>query len=137
MPTPPTGIVTGASSGVGLYATKALVARGWHVVMACRDLAKARAAAAGLGIPDDAVTHLHLDLGSQASVRGFVEAFHATGLPLDALLNNAASYQPRLKEPARSPEGFELSVATNHFGHFLLSNLLLGDLKSPRASLRG
>lgn len=129
MPAPPTVIVTGASSGVGLYATKALVARGWHVVMACRDLAKARAAAAGLGIPQAGVTHLHLDLGSQASVRGFVEAFHATGLPLDALLNNAASYQPRLKEPARSPEGYELSVATNHFGHFLLSILLLDDLK--------
>lgn len=129
MPTPPTVIVTGASSGVGLYATKSLVARGWHVVMACRDLAKARSAAAGLGIPTDGVTHLHLDLGSQASVRGFVDAFHATGLPLDALLNNAASYQPRLKEPARSPEGFELSVATNHFGHFLLSILLLDDLK--------
>jgi protochlorophyllide reductase len=34
-----------------------------------------------------------------------------------------------LKEPMRSPEGFEISVATNHFGHFLLSRLLLDDLK--------
>jgi len=37
----PTVVVTGASSGVGLHATKALVDRGWHVVMACRDLVKA------------------------------------------------------------------------------------------------
>jgi len=36
----PSVIGTGASSGVGLYATKALVDRGWRVVMACRDLAK-------------------------------------------------------------------------------------------------
>ena len=35
----PTAIVTGASSGVGLHATRALTDRGWHVVMACRDLA--------------------------------------------------------------------------------------------------
>ena len=40
----PTVIVTGASSGVGLYATQSLVARGWHVVMACRDLDKTRSA---------------------------------------------------------------------------------------------
>jgi len=46
----PTVIVTGASSGVGLYATQSLVARGWHVVMACRDLDKTRRACADLGM---------------------------------------------------------------------------------------
>jgi len=125
----PTVIVTGASSGVGLHATKALVDRGWHVVMACRDLAKAGAAAASLGIPPAGVTRLHIDLGSQASVRGFVDAFHATGLPLHALVCNAAVYLPLLKAPARSPEGYEISVATNHLGHFLLSRLLLPALQ--------
>ena len=50
---------------------------------------------------------------------------------------NAAVYLPRLTEPARSPEGFEISVATNHFGHFLLANLLLEDLqKSSRQPAR-
>ena len=122
---PLTAIVTGASSGVGLYATKSLTDRGWHVVMACRDLTKARGAAHAVGIPDAMVTHLHIDLGDQASVRSFVAAFEATGLPLNALVCNAASYQPLLKEPARSPEGYELNVATNHLGHFLLSHLLL------------
>jgi protochlorophyllide reductase len=42
---------------------------------------------------------------------------------------NAAVYLPRLKEPARSPEGYEISVATNYFGHFLLGNMLLPDLR--------
>jgi protochlorophyllide reductase len=125
----PTVIVTGASSGVGLHATKALVDRGWHVVMACRDLAKAGAAEASLGIPPAGVTRLHIDLGSQASVRGFVDAFRATGLPLHALVCNAAVYLPLLKAPARSPEGYEISVATNHLGHFLLSRLLLPALQ--------
>jgi NAD(P)-dependent dehydrogenase (short-subunit alcohol dehydrogenase family) len=47
----PTAIVTGASSGVGLYAAKSLADRGWFVVMACRDLDKA--AQGGHSIPDD------------------------------------------------------------------------------------
>ena len=122
-------MVTGASSGVGLYATQALVARGWHVVMACRDLDKTRRAWADLGLAPDAVTLLHLELGSLAAVRPFAHGFAATGLPLDALVCNAAVYLPRLQAPQRSPEGFEISVATNHFGHFLLCQLLLPALQ--------
>ncbi|MBY0490413.1 MAG: protochlorophyllide reductase [Gemmatimonadaceae bacterium] len=133
----PTVIITGASSGVGLYGAAALARRGWHVVMACRDLAKAQAAAAALQIPSEAHTLLPIDLGVQQSVRDFVAAFRALGRPLDALVCNAAVYLPRLTEPARSPEGYEISVATNHFGHFLLANLLLPDLEaSAHASRR-
>lgn len=124
-----TAIVTGASSGVGLYTTLSLVERGWHVVMACRNLAKARSAIAALGVLPEQVSVLEIDLGSQQSVRSFVRAFLASGLPLDALICNAAVYLPRLKQPSRSPDGFEISVATNHFGHFLLSRLLLDELK--------
>ena len=128
----PTVIVTGASSGVGLYATQSLVARGWHVVMACRDLDKARRACETLGIAPEQVTLLRLDLGSLAAVRSFAADFSAAGLPLDALVCNAAVYLPRLQQAQRSPEGFEISVATNHFGHFLLSKLLLPALQRSR-----
>lgn len=125
----PTVVITGASSGVGLYAAKALVKRGWHVVMACRNLEKAESAAKSLGMPPDSYTLMHIDLGSLESVRKFVTQFRESGKSLDALVCNAAVYMPLLKEPMRSPEGYELSVATNHFGHFLLCNLLLEDLK--------
>jgi protochlorophyllide reductase len=128
-PIPGTALVTGASSGVGLFATKALVDRGWHVVMACRDLDKARRAQAALAIPDQAVTHLQVDMGDLDSVRHLVESFHATGRRLDALVINAAVYLPRLRHPERSPQGYEISMATNHLGHFLLIQLLLDDLK--------
>jgi len=124
-----TALITGASSGVGLFATKALFDRGWHVVMACRNTEKARRAQSALAIPDDAVTHLQVDLGDLDSVRHLVDAFRATGKPLDALICNAAVYLPRLQEPLRSPQGYELSMATNHLGHFLLIQLLLEDLK--------
>ena len=122
-------IVTGASSGVGLYAVKSLAARGWFVVMTCRDLDKVRRAASAQRIAADRHALLAIDLGSQHSVRAFADAFHALDRPLHALVNNAAVYLPRVKAPVRSPEGFEISVATNHFGHFLLSRLLLDDLR--------
>ena len=86
-----------------------------------------------IGIDPAHITPLHIDLGSQASVRAFVDSFRATGRALDALVCNAAVYLPRLATPQRSPEGYEISVATNHFGHFLLSLLLLPDLEKAAA----
>ena len=133
----PTVIITGASSGVGLYAAKSLAERGWFVVMACRDLPKARQAAQALGVAADRHVVLPIDLGIQASVRAFVHAFRALGRPLNALVNNAAVYRPRVKAPERSPEGYEISVATNHLGHFLLSRLLLDDLQRSGGAVPG
>ena len=50
-------------------------------------------------------------------------------MPLDCLVCNAAVYLPTAKEPRFTADGFEISVGTNHLGHFLLANLLLEDLK--------
>ncbi|MCU0527570.1 MAG: protochlorophyllide reductase [Elainella sp. Prado103] len=125
----PTVVITGTSSGVGLYAAKAMVKRGWHVVMACRDIPKTERAAQSVGIPKDSYTILPVDLASLASVRQFVAAFRALGRSLDAFVGNAAIYMPLLKEPLWSPENYELTMATNHLGHFLMANLLLEDLK--------
>ncbi|MEH2113416.1 protochlorophyllide reductase [Nostoc sp.] len=137
----PTVVITGASSGVGLYAAKALADKGWYVVLACRDLAKAQKAAQAVDIPYNSYTSIHIDLGSLESVRQFVKNFRASGKSLDALVCNAAIYMPLIKEPLRSPEGYELTVTTNHLGHFLLCNLMLEDLKKsslePRLVILG
>jgi protochlorophyllide reductase len=101
--------------------------------MACRDLAKAQSEASRLGIDRAHMTPLHIDLGSLESVRAFIDAFRATERTLDVLVCNAAVYLPRLTEPRRSPEGFEISVATNHFGHFLLATSLMPDLQKAAA----
>ncbi|MGB3296207.1 MAG: protochlorophyllide reductase [Phormidesmis sp.] len=122
-------VITGASSGVGLYAAKSLAQRGWHVIMACRNLPKAKRVAEEVGMAPDSYTILKLDLASLESVRQFVKDFRETGRSLDALVVNAAIYKPRLKSPERSEDGYEISVATNHLGHFLLCNLLLEDMK--------
>ncbi|EDY38066.1 light-dependent protochlorophyllide reductase [Cyanobium sp. PCC 7001] len=129
-PTPGTVLITGTTSGVGLHATKALVDRGWTVVTANRDPVRAAAAAESLGIPSAQLHHLRIDLGDLDSVRAGVETLVSSlGRPLDALVINAAVYKPRLKQPERSPQGYELSMATNHLGHFLLIQLLLPDLE--------
>ncbi len=135
-----TAIITGASSGVGLNGAKALTQKGWHVVMACRDLEKAARVAQEVGMPQGSYTLMPIDLASLESVRQFVKTFRESGKSLDAIVCNAAIYMPLIKEPLRSPEGYELTVATNHLGHFLLCNLMLEDLKQssdPRLVILG
>ena len=125
-----TVLITGTTSGVGLNAAKALADRGWFVVTANRDPVRAAAAAESLGIPSSQLSHLRIDLGDLDSVRVGVETLVASlGRSLDALVINAAVYKPRLKQPERSPQGYEISMATNHLGHFLLIQLLLPDLQ--------
>ncbi|WP_267383587.1 protochlorophyllide reductase [Cyanobacterium sp. uoEpiScrs1] len=125
-----TVIITGASSGVGLHTTKTLIQK-WncHVVMACRNLEKTHKVAQEIGISLDSYTALPINLESLESVRQFAKIFQDTGKSLDVLLCNAAIYMPLLKKPLRSPEGYELTMATNHLGHFLLCNLMLNHLK--------
>ena len=135
-PQKPTVVITGTSSGVGLYAAKSLIDRGWFVVMACRNISKMEDAAEELELPRDSYTIRLLDLGSLDSVRRFVNNFRIMNMTLDALVCNAAIYMPLLKEPLRSPEGYELSMTTNHLGHFLLCNLMLEDLKKSTYSDR-
>ena len=130
-----TVVITGASSGVGLYAAKAAAKKGWHVVMACRNLEKTQRVANEVGMSSDNYTIMHLDLASLNSVRQFVNTFRESGKSLDALVCNAAVYLPLAKEPQRSEDGYELSVATNHLGHFLLCNLMLEDLQKSSADV--
>ena len=128
--TPGAVLITGTTSGVGLNAVRALVDRGWTVVTANRDPVRAAAAAQALGISGERLHHIRMDLGDLDSVRVGVETLVASlGFGLDALVINAAVYKPRLKQPERSPQGYELSMATNHLGHFLLIQLLLPDLQ--------
>ncbi|XP_062185764.1 protochlorophyllide reductase [Phragmites australis] len=131
-------VITGASSGLGLAAAKALAETGkWHVVMACRDFLKAAKAAKAAGMADGSYTIMHLDLASLDSVRQFVDNFRRAGMPLDSLVCNAAIYRPTARTPTFTADGYEMSVGVNHLGHFLLARLLLDDLnKSDYPSRR-
>jgi NAD(P)-dependent dehydrogenase (short-subunit alcohol dehydrogenase family) len=78
--------------------------------------------------PNASVEAIPLDLASFAAVRQCAAAFQAKGLPVHVLINNAGGSAPG-KQASFSADGFELTFATNHLGHFLLTNLLLDDLK--------
>lgn len=111
-----TVIVTGANSGIGRAAARALAAAGAHVVLAVRDPGKGQAAAAAM----PGVTEVReLDLASLESVRAFASGW---GGEIHLLINNAGVMVPPL---TRTADGFELQFGTNHLGHFALTNLLL------------
>lgn len=135
MSTPPFVIVTGANRGIGFAATRALVGRGAHVIMAVRDLKRGEEAAANLRAerPDALLEVKKLDLGSLESVRTFAAAYIATGKPLHALINNAGPINA-LDKLEFTKEGFETFFGVNHLGHFLLTKLLLPVLNSSAPS---
>jgi NAD(P)-dependent dehydrogenase (short-subunit alcohol dehydrogenase family) len=117
--------ITGANSGIGYHAALELARAGATVVLACRDRAKAEAARLRIlaEIPTAKLEIAILDLASLASVRAAAQSFLATNQRLDLLIDNAgimAIPQRRL-----TPDGFELQLGTNHFGHFALTGLLL------------
>ncbi|KAM1780811.1 hypothetical protein FF1_041940 [Malus domestica] len=122
-----TAIVTGASSGIGTETARVLALRGAHVVMAVRNMAAGKDAREQIvkAIPSAKVDAMELDLSSLSSVRKFASDFNSSGLPLNILINNAGVATPF----TLSKDKIELQFATNHVGHFLLTNLLLDTMK--------
>ena len=122
-----TALITGANAGLGLRMAGVLAERGAHVILACRNLDKAEAAARQIVAASPAATtsSVRLDLASQASVRGAAEEIRTRFPEFDLLINNAGVMDVPLQ---RTEDGFELTFATNHLGPFALTGLLLDRL---------
>ncbi|WP_445186817.1 SDR family NAD(P)-dependent oxidoreductase [Pseudonocardia sp. Cha107L01] len=121
-------VITGATSGIGEEIARGLVQRGAAVTIVARNKAKADAvatelAAGAAGAPAPEV--VLADLGDLASVRRAAAELDRRHDRIDVLVNNAGL---AAMSPSRSADGFELMMATNHLGPFLLTNLLLGKL---------
>jgi protochlorophyllide reductase len=132
-------VITGASSGLGLWCTKALVDKGnYFVICGVRDVEKMQRAAAAIGIKRDAYFPMKLELGSFQSVKDFVSnlKLFLPQRPIDHLICNAAVYRPTEPVPAWTDDGYEMSFGVNHLGQFLLVQLLLGDLKKASKELK-
>lgn len=123
-----TAIVTGASSGIGTETARVLALHGVHVVMGVRNVAASRDVKETLlkQNPSANVNAMELDLSSMASVKKFVAEFNSSGLPLNILINNAGIMATPFM---LSKDNIELQFATNHIGHFLLTNMLLENMK--------
>jgi NAD(P)-dependent dehydrogenase (short-subunit alcohol dehydrogenase family) len=110
-------IVTGGSSGIGVETARALAGTGAAVTLAVRNVTAGERTAADIieTTGNIAVDVRPLELAEPASVAAFVDGWNG---PLDVLVDNAGIMAAPL---TRTPQGWELQLATNHFGHFALA----------------
>jgi NAD(P)-dependent dehydrogenase (short-subunit alcohol dehydrogenase family) len=122
-------IVTGANAGIGKVTARELAKMGATVVMVCRSQPRGAAALAEVkqASGSDDIHLMLCDLSSQASIRQFVSQFRAEYDRLDVLVNNAGAY---FNDRQVSADGYELTLALNHMGYFLLTDLLLDMLQA-------
>jgi NAD(P)-dependent dehydrogenase (short-subunit alcohol dehydrogenase family) len=126
-------IVTGANSGLGLHAVKALAQKNAQVIMACRNIEKGEQAKTNLS-KEISVVNIHvrsLDLMDLKSVKSFADKFIQENTRLDVLINNAGIM---MTPYTLTKDGFESQLGTNHLGHFALTGHLLELLKSTPKS---
>jgi len=120
-------LLTGASSGLGLAAAETMAGLGAEVTLVVRDRRRGERARSAVAARSgsERVELAVCDLSELASVRDFAKSVVASGQPLDVLVNNAGVLPDERK---LSPDGIELTFATNVLGPFLLTNLLGGPL---------
>lgn len=128
-------LVTGAASGIGLHAARALAEHGAEVLLVDKNQAAGAEAVRGLREQKNAARaeFLPLDLSSQQAVKAFTRQLRAQDRPFDLLINNAG-IQP-ISERRTTIDGFELTFGIGHLGHFTLTAGLLPLLlkaQSPR-----
>lgn len=120
-------LITGANSGIGFEAAKALASKGAKVILACRNQQKAQTAMDSIlkEQPSAQLEFLQLDLADQTNIKTAVKRFLESHSQLDLLINNAGvMWLPRTE----TVDGFEMQFGTNHLGHFTLTGLLLDTL---------
>eukprot|EP00106_Octopus_bimaculoides_P019099 XP_014786541.1 PREDICTED: retinol dehydrogenase 12-like [Octopus bimaculoides] len=133
-----TVIITGANCGIGFETARNLLQRGARVILACRDVNKAKSAAKQLSELGSGVVLVEkLDLSSFDSIRTFCKNIKQHITSLDILINNAGVY---FHPYAKTEDGLEMHMGVNYFGPFLLTHLLLELFKnsdSPRVIFVG
>jgi NAD(P)-dependent dehydrogenase (short-subunit alcohol dehydrogenase family) len=124
-----TALITGASSGLGLEASRALAAQGFDLIMTARG--KDRLEKAGEEIakqnPKSQITTQILDVSNFDEVRLFAKKLSS---PIEVLMNNAGVMGPDF---SLSVDGIESQMAINHLGHFVLTKALWKQLEKADA----
>jgi NAD(P)-dependent dehydrogenase (short-subunit alcohol dehydrogenase family) len=128
-----TCLITGANSGIGKATALGLAKMGAELVMVCRDREKGEAAQKEI-MAESRNSNIELmlaDMSSQDSIRRLASDFQKTHEKLHLLINNAGVY---LTKRITTVDGLEATLATNLLGPFLLTNLLLGVLRTSAPS---
>jgi len=125
-------VITGSNTGIGKITAHEISKKGARVIMLCRNIEKAEAAASEIsndtGNPVDVIK---LDLSSLTSVRECAQILLDNEERIDILINNAGIMTcPEWK----TYDGLEMQIGTNHFGHFLLTELLIPLLRKSSSS---
>lgn len=124
--------ITGPTAGIGRAASIELARQGARLTLLCRNREKAEQLQQEIlsvgGLRPDIVM---MDMASLASVKAAGDALAAAGAPLDVLLNNAGVIHTTRRETV---DGFEETLAVNHFAPFLLTGLLLPQLQMPQSA---
>lgn len=117
-------IITGAATGMGFEEAKAVAAKGFHTIMACRDIKKAEQRRQEIvrATGNEHVEVLGLDLADLSSVRRFADEVKARFQRIDLLMNNAGTLETGLH---KTKDNLERTVGVNYVGPYLLTRLLL------------
>ncbi len=123
-----TVLITGGNSGIGKHTALGLAQKGFRVIIASRNKKKTEEAAKNLckTCKTEQIHGMELNLASFSSIRAFAKSFTEHFGKLDVLINNAGLYTSDFQ---LTEEGFEMQIGVNHFGHFLLTELLRGLLE--------
>lgn len=121
-------IVTGGYSGIGTETVRALAGAGAEVLVPARDAGRAKDALKPI---PGRIGVASLDLSDLKSVRKFTSDVVASGKPVHLLINNAGVMAC---PETRVGPGWELQFATNHIGHFVLTNALAPLLKAAKGA---
>mmetsp|Transcript_37295 Transcript_37295/g.90544 ORF Transcript_37295/g.90544 Transcript_37295/m.90544 type:complete len:492 (-) Transcript_37295:1628-3103(-) len=122
-------LITGCNTGIGFEAARILARQGNTIVMACRSLQKATDAANTIQeeTPSANLIPAECNLADLSSIKSFVGNLNTK---FDVACYNAGlSLNQYDTEAQRTKDGFELTVGTNHLGHFYLNSLLLQNNK--------
>lgn len=129
-------VVTGGARGIGLAVSKGLAKIGYHVIIGVRNVESGNKLAEELVAEkaSGSIESIQLDVSSMKSVRKFAKIVKSKHPEVHLLVNNAGII---FGEFRTTIDGFEAQLATNYIGHFLLTHLLIENLKnSSRKSER-
>ncbi|XP_017793934.1 PREDICTED: retinol dehydrogenase 14 [Habropoda laboriosa] len=129
-----TVIITGCTSGIGKETARDIAKRGARVIMACRNMETANKLKEELikESGNNNIVTRKLDLSSLSSVRKFAQQINREENRLDVLIHNAGTAEVFRKKV--TDDGLEMTMATNHYGPFLLTHLLIDLLKQSKPS---